>query len=135
MKSLSTIAAEWHSGQHSALYSYASTGTVWPGITQEIAECYSTSLPFHERHELERLHCATAPALCISTVAAYSEFWHRYLRNADGSPVRCRKNGQMKTWKRDPAAFRQPVKYGLKQCFYLDPNTVNEWCLPINSYQ
>ena len=133
MKPLSQIAAEWHSGQHSALYSYASTGTIWPGITDEIRECYANLLPSHERHELERLHCATAPALTKSIVSAYSVFWHRFLRNADGSPVRCRKTGQMKTWKRDPFAFRMPVKYGLKESFYLDPNTIGEWCLPIDT--
>lgn len=34
LKSLQTIAGEWHSGQNTALYAYASTGT----ITQAAAE-------------------------------------------------------------------------------------------------
>lgn len=133
MKPLSKIAAEWNSGKDSCLYVYASTGTIFSGITGEIAECYSLALPSHERHELERLHCATAPRLSKTVVSVYHKFWHRFLRNTDGSPIRCRKIGEIKTWKRDPASFRLPVKYGLKTCFYLDPNTMHEWCLPIET--
>ena len=40
--------------------------------------------------------------------------------NADGSPARCRVNGRIKTWKRDPERWRLPVKHGLRFCFYLD---------------
>lgn len=54
-------------------------------------------------------------------------FYHVTLRNADGSAVRCRANGRMKTWKRDPARFRLPVKHGLKCCFYLEPSNAGDW--------
>lgn len=33
------VAADWHGGQGSALYAFASTGTVVPGITSEIDRC------------------------------------------------------------------------------------------------
>lgn len=48
-----------------------------------------------------------------------AELWHKTLKNKDGTPVRCRVNGKCKTWKRRPHDFRLPVKYGLKQCFYI----------------
>lgn len=43
---------------------------------------------------------------------------HRTQNNADGTPVRARLNGKMKTWKTDDDWF-QPMKYGLKDCFYI----------------
>jgi len=55
------------------------------------------------------------------------EFHHVTEKNADGTAVRCRVNGQCKTWKTRPEEFRLPVKYGLKQCFYIDQNNANEW--------
>lgn len=57
------------------------------------------------------------------------EFYHCTLRNADGTAVRCRVNGKCKTWQRRPDDFRLPVKYGLKQCFYITPANADEWCL------
>lgn len=51
-----------------------------------------------------------------------SRFEHRTQKGADGQPVRARRNGQTKTWKREPGRFRIPVKYGLKQCFYIEWN-------------
>lgn len=46
-------------------------------------------------------------------------FEHKTLKNADGTPVRARRNGKTKTWKTRPTLFKIPVKYGLKQCFYI----------------
>jgi hypothetical protein len=54
-------------------------------------------------------------------------FYHKTLRNKDGSAVRCRANGRCKVWKTRPEDFRLPVKYGLKQCFYLTPRNAEEW--------
>ena len=34
--------------------------------------------------------------------------------------VRWRVNGALKLWKRDPARFRLPIKYGLRSCWYID---------------
>lgn len=55
------------------------------------------------------------------------EFHHKTLKNSDGTPVRCRVNGKCKIWKTRPAEFRLPVKYGLKECFYIDETNANEW--------
>ncbi len=55
------------------------------------------------------------------------EFHHVSLKNADESPVRCRSNGQCKTWKRNAARFRLPVKYGLREYFYIDNANARDW--------
>lgn len=60
---------------------------------------------------------------------SHSMFYHTTLRNSDGTAVRCRANGKCKIWKRDPKGFRLPVKYGLKECFYLTPANANQWCV------
>lgn len=52
---------------------------------------------------------------------------HKTLKNADGTPVRCRVNGACKTWKTRPSEFRLPVKHGLKHCFYITPSNAGEW--------
>ena len=54
-------------------------------------------------------------------------FEHIRLKNADGTPVRCRANGACKTWKTRPNEFRLPVKYGLKRCFYITEHNADEW--------
>jgi hypothetical protein len=46
-------------------------------------------------------------------------YYHTTLRNADGSALRARCNGTVKTWKTRPYDFRVPVKHGLKKCFYI----------------
>ena len=126
-KSLQTIAAEWHQGQSSALYAYASTGTIQSGIATEIRSCLPAAKA-KELVELLRLYVATAPALDIQDIENNHEFWHRFERNAGGTPLRCRKSGQLKQWKTRPDDFRQSVKYGLKQSFYITPANISEWC-------
>jgi hypothetical protein len=54
---------------------------------------------------------------------------HRQLTNADGTPLRARVNGRCKTWKTRPTEFQLPVKYGLKQCFYITENNADEWTI------
>lgn len=126
-KSLQTIAAEWHQGQSSALYEYASAGTVQFGIATEIRRCVPAAKA-KELAELLRLYVATAPALTKKGIIENCEFWHRFERNADGTPLRCRKNGQLKQWKTRPGDFRQPAKYGPKNSFYLTPANIADWC-------
>lgn len=58
------------------------------------------------------------------------EFWHMYVKNADGTPVRCRPNGRCKTWATRPEDWQLSVKYGLQQYFYLSRFNAHEWCLP-----
>ncbi len=49
-------------------------------------------------------------------------------KNADGTPLRGRVNGAVKTWKRDANRIKVPMKHGLKNCFYLteQSDTQNE---------
>lgn len=64
----------------------------------------------------------------IATAAHHGQiFHHRTLRNSDGTPVRCRVNGRCKVWKTRPDDFQLPVKYGLKECFYITPRNAHEW--------
>ena len=58
------------------------------------------------------------------------ELWHVSLRNADGTPLRCRSNGRCQTWKTHPADFRLPVKRGLRQCFAITLENAVDWQLP-----
>ena len=65
--------------------------------------------------------------LTRTDVMNQSTFYHVTLRNADGTAVRCRANGQLKTWKTRPSEWRLPVKHGLRDCFYLGPSNAHEW--------
>lgn len=55
---------------------------------------------------------------------------HITLKNANGSPLRARVNGRCKTWKTRPTEFRLPMKYGLRNCFYITEDNANEWEIP-----
>lgn len=46
-------------------------------------------------------------------------------RNADGSHVRWRINGKMKTWKTRPDDYKIPVKHGLRDYGYITPKNVH----------
>jgi len=54
-------------------------------------------------------------------------FYHVRQRNADGTDLRVRRNGKTQTWKTRPGDFRVPVKYGLKECLYIDQDTAHNW--------
>ena len=54
-------------------------------------------------------------------------FEHVSEKNADGTPVRARRNGQTTTWKTRPTHFKVPVKYGLKNCFYITEQNAKNW--------
>ena len=62
-------------------------------------------------------------------VALYHQgtFHHVHLKNADGTPVRCRANGTCKTWKTRPNDYRLPVKHGLRDCFHITPTNAVDW--------
>jgi hypothetical protein len=55
---------------------------------------------------------------------------HTRAANADGTPLRARVNGRMRTWKRDPDRFQLPMKHGLRHCFYIDQTDCHEWEMP-----
>lgn len=48
---------------------------------------------------------------------------HKYQKNSDKTPMRCRVNGKCQVWKTRPEEFRLPVKHGLYDCFYITQNT------------
>ena len=54
---------------------------------------------------------------------------HVTLHNADGTPLRCRVNGRLQTWKTRPGDFKLPVKHGLRDCFYITQANAHEWTL------
>jgi hypothetical protein len=63
----------------------------------------------------------------VETLSYRQTLYHRFERNADGSAKRCRVNGKVKLWKKSPQAFRLPVKWGLKHCFYLTQQNGSGW--------
>lgn len=54
-------------------------------------------------------------------------FEHVTLKDSRGAPVRCRASGQCQTWVTRPDDFKLPVKYGLKQSFYITPANAADW--------
>ena len=57
-------------------------------------------------------------------------FKHKVFKNKDGTPVRARANGKLKTWKREPNMFCLPCKHGLRTYFYIknyEDNNASDW--------
>lgn len=58
-------------------------------------------------------------------------FTHKTETYADGKTlINIRATGKCKTWKREPKRFKLPVKYGMRDSFYLEsdyPNELNNW--------
>ena len=65
----------------------------------------------------------------ISNISHRSVLKHKVLKNKDGSALRCRINGKIKTWKTRPGEFQVPVKHGLRDCFYITQTTISDWYL------
>lgn len=62
------------------------------------------------------------------TADQYNRFYHRTLSYKNSThPIEVRRNGKTKYWKREPTRFRIPVKYGLRDCFYIDNQNAHEW--------
>lgn len=55
--------------------------------------------------------------------------YHATLLNADHTPIRCRVNGKLKTWKTRPKEFRLPLKYSYRFGAELTHMNNDEWCL------
>lgn len=121
------LAGQYHVGQWSALYAFASTGTIQPSLASEIVECFELAKSLKDRRSLESFYATVGPAITADNVGAHREFWHRTLKSSDGSPVRCRANGKVKLWKTRPTEFQLPVKYGLRECFYINRVNAAEW--------
>jgi len=121
------IASQWHGGQSSALYAYASTETRIEGLESEVKRCLELATSAKECAKLSSFYAYIAEPVSIESVATAREFWHRTARDSRGYPVRCRKNGQLKLWKTRPTEFRLPVKHGLKECFYITEFNSSDW--------
>lgn len=53
--------------------------------------------------------------------------YHCSAKNADGTRLRARVNGQCKVWVTRPDEWRLPVKHGLRDCFYITERNAHEW--------
>ncbi len=124
---LRQTAAQWYDGQNSALYAYSSTGTILPGLAAEIKVCLFFSKG-KEYAELARLYATIAPVPAINELEG-KRFWHRSLIDSRGFPMKCHASGKLKTWKTRPNDFQLPVKYGIRQCFYITPSNVKDWVI------
>lgn len=51
-------------------------------------------------------------------------------KNADGTCIRWRVNGQVKEWVRDPKRFRIPIKHGMYDFGYLEEINLDKFHLP-----
>lgn len=56
-----------------------------------------------------------------------NHFEHVSEKNADGTPVRARRNGRTQIWKTRPGAFSIPVKYGMSTCFRIMDGSGTLW--------
>jgi len=56
---------------------------------------------------------------------------HAELKNSDGTPLRVRVNGKVRTWKRDPQRIEVPCKHGLYDYYTLDQHDIElrRWLL------
>lgn len=54
--------------------------------------------------------------------------YHKTLKNKNGTPLRARVNGKIKTWVRNNN-FRIPMKYGLRECFYINESNWMDWVI------
>lgn len=52
------------------------------------------------------------------------EFW---AKDHKGKVIRARVNGKCRVWKTKPGKFRLPMKFGLKDCFYIDEYNAGQW--------
>lgn len=57
-------------------------------------------------------------------------FHHMSLKNADGTPLRGRVNGNVRLWKTRPLEFKIPMAYGLKTYFYITEYNAKDWYIP-----
>ena len=53
--------------------------------------------------------------------------YHKFNRNADGTPQRWRVNGKVQTWKRSPERVRVPIKCGLYLHDEVNEKNLNSW--------
>lgn len=86
-----------------------------------------------KKQDLHNLCEATKAASPLSpqAIKTCGEFWHREARNADGTPLRAKRSGNTQTWKTRPNEFKIPVKYGMRQHFYITPQNAHQWAAAV----
>ena len=65
----------------------------------------------------------------INSLKSGQTLYYNRKTGSDKLPIRARVNGKPQTWKRDPNAFRVPMKHGLRDTFQLIPANAQDWCL------
>lgn len=63
----------------------------------------------------------------ITKESTARHFIHNTVKNKDGTPLRARRNGVTKTWKRMPQRFCIPIKHGLYDYGYITNDNAHEW--------
>jgi hypothetical protein len=88
--------------------------------------------PTDYQHSCNSIDRGKAVALGLGVYQ--STIYHRTLRNADGTALRARVNGECQTWKTRPTEFRLPMKHGLRNTFQLTERNAHEWSLVERRY-
>jgi hypothetical protein len=70
MRSERTIASEWHNGQWSSLYAFASSGTVTNGLCPEIRRTYN-AIPRNRRYRRDARELRTLYRRIQDGIKAY----------------------------------------------------------------
>jgi hypothetical protein len=52
---------------------------------------------------------------------------HVSRKDSAGHPLVARLNGKLKTWVTKPLKFKQPMKHGLRNYFYVTEEELDEW--------
>ena len=94
-------ASQYHGGQWSAMYAFASTGTITSGLVREILEAARPTRG-KEYFSLMRFYAAVSESPTIENIEEVYEFWHRTKRDYRGMPLKVRRNGKIKLWKTRP---------------------------------
>ena len=75
------IASEWHGGQSSALYSFASTGTITDAtrdeVAKEMADADVTQSDEYALDDLQELHDYLVTTPNRGPIAGWAELWER----------------------------------------------------------
>ena len=63
----------------------------------------------------------------VSDLLNANTFYHKTLKNKDGTPYKAKRNGRNKLWKTRPHDFQILVKRGLKEFGYIDQDNFESW--------
>jgi hypothetical protein len=95
------------------------------GFATAICLCDHVPPSFIERRAYESMQGIDKRV--AATLRHRDVIYHVSERNRDGTPLRARINGMLKTWKKDPKRFKLPMKHGMYSHFYLSEDNAREW--------